>query len=144
MLLILEFGKYEIFLTLANVITFVGNRIAEIVIDHSNKSVANILTPHSRDYCCKAILHYGGAIMSAMAFQITGVSIVCTAVCSGADKRKHQSYVSLALWGIRNCFHLMMSSWRGIKTYFHWDISRFDHYQHTTTRSVNHGIILSR
>ena len=31
-----------------------------------------------------------------MASQFTGVSIVCSTVCSGADQRKHQSSVSLA------------------------------------------------
>ena len=35
--------------------------------------------------------------MSAMASQITGVSIVCSAVCSGVHQRKHQSSVSLAI-----------------------------------------------
>ena len=34
--------------------------------------------------------------MSAMASEITGVSIVCSTVCSGADQRKHQSSASLA------------------------------------------------
>ena len=34
--------------------------------------------------------------MNAMASQITGVSIVCSTVCSGADQRKHQSIASLA------------------------------------------------
>ena len=34
--------------------------------------------------------------MSIMAFQITGVSMVCSTVCSGADQRKHQSSASLA------------------------------------------------
>ena len=34
--------------------------------------------------------------MSAMASQITGVSIVCSTVCWGADKKKHQSSASLA------------------------------------------------
>ena len=34
--------------------------------------------------------------MSAMASQTTGVSIVCSTVCSGADQRKHQSSASLA------------------------------------------------
>ena len=34
--------------------------------------------------------------MSAMASQITGVLIVCSIVCSGADQRKHQSPTSLA------------------------------------------------
>ena len=38
-------------------------------------------------------------IMDAMASQITGVSIVCSTVCWGADNRKHQSSVSLALVG---------------------------------------------
>ena len=40
--------------------------------------------------------HYGDVIMSAMASQITNVSIVYSAVCSGADQRKHQSSTSLA------------------------------------------------
>ena len=40
--------------------------------------------------------HYSDVIMSAMASQITGVSMVCSNVCSGADRRKHQSSVSLA------------------------------------------------
>ena len=34
--------------------------------------------------------------MSAMAYQITGVSIVCPIVRSGPDQRKHQSSASLA------------------------------------------------
>ena len=33
--------------------------------------------------------------MSAMASQFSGVSIVCSAVCSGTDQRKHQSSASL-------------------------------------------------
>ena len=43
------------------------------------------------------VLHYNDDIMSAMAFQITSVSIVYSAVCSGADQRKHQSSATLAL-----------------------------------------------
>ena len=34
--------------------------------------------------------------MSAMASEITGVSIVCLAVCFGADQRKHPRSASLA------------------------------------------------
>ena len=34
--------------------------------------------------------------MSAMAYQIIGVSIVFSTVCSGADQRKHQSSAQLA------------------------------------------------
>ena len=39
--------------------------------------------------------HYNGAIMSAVASQISSVSIVCSTVGSGADQRKHQSSASL-------------------------------------------------
>ena len=40
--------------------------------------------------------------MSAIVSQITGVSMVCATVCSGADQWKHQSFVSLAfVRGIR-------------------------------------------
>ena len=39
--------------------------------------------------------HYSDVIMSAMASQITGVWMVCSTVCSGADQRKHQSSASL-------------------------------------------------
>ena len=42
-------------------------------------------------------IHYSDAIKSTMAFQITGVSIVQSTVCSGAHQRKHQNSASLAL-----------------------------------------------
>ena len=39
--------------------------------------------------------------MSAMASQVTSVSIVCSTVGSGADQRNHQNSASLAfVWGI--------------------------------------------
>ena len=65
--------------------------------------------------------------MSAMAYQITGVSTACSTVCSSADQRKHQTSASLAFvsgihwWPVvshhkgpvtRKCFHLMTSSWQ--------------------------------
>ena len=40
---------------------------------------------------------YSDVIMSVVTSQITGVSIVYSIVCSGADQRKHQSSASLAL-----------------------------------------------
>ena len=40
--------------------------------------------------------HYSDAIMGAMVSQIAGVSILYQTVCSGADQRKYQSFVSLA------------------------------------------------
>ena len=46
-------------------------------------------------------LHYSDVIMSAMASPITGVTIVCSGGCSGADQRKHQSSASLVfVWVI--------------------------------------------
>ena len=46
--------------------------------------------------------HYSDVMMSAMASQITSVSIVCSIVHSGADQIKHQSSASLAfVRGIR-------------------------------------------
>ena len=42
------------------------------------------------------VQHYSDVIMSMMAFQIMGISIVCSSVCSGADQRKYQSSASLA------------------------------------------------
>ena len=40
--------------------------------------------------------HYCDVIMSTMASQVAGVSIVCSIVCSGTDQRKHQSSASPA------------------------------------------------
>ena len=40
--------------------------------------------------------HYGDVIMSAMVSQITSIAILCSAVYSGVDQRKHQSSASLA------------------------------------------------
>ena len=60
--------------------------------------------------------HYSNVIMSAMAFQITGVSMVCSAVYSGADQRKKQSSASPAF--VRGIHRWPMNSphkgqWRG-------------------------------
>ena len=41
-------------------------------------------------------MHYRDVIVSKMASQITGVQIVCSAVCSFVNKRKHESSASLA------------------------------------------------
>ena len=50
-------------------------------------------------YICTEYWHYNGVIMSAMASQIIGISIVCSTVCPGADQGKHQSSVSLVFVG---------------------------------------------
>ena len=50
------------------------------------------------------ILHYNDVIMSAMVSQITGDLMVCSTVCSGASKRKHNSSASMAfVRGIHLC-----------------------------------------
>ena len=38
-----------------------------------------------KDAICDVVDHYSNVIMSAVASQITSVSIVCITVCSGAD-----------------------------------------------------------
>ena len=70
--------------------------------------------------------HYNDVIMTTMASQITGLTVVYSTVYSDADQRKHQSSAPLAfVWGIHRdrwiprkkgqlrgkCFHLMTSSW---------------------------------
>ena len=69
--------------------------------------------------------HYDDVIMSAIASQITSLTVVYSTVYWGADQRKHQSSALLAfVWGIHRdrwiprtkgqlrgkCFHLMTSS----------------------------------
>ena len=49
---------------------------------------------HPRDL--GPLLHYSDVIMSSMAYQITGVSMVHSAVCSCVDQRKRQSSTWLA------------------------------------------------
>ena len=54
----------------------------------------------SPDHRCGAVIwfmtHYSDVIMSTVASQITGVSMICPTVSSGADQRKHQSSASLS------------------------------------------------
>ena len=64
-----------------------------------NKNHFHIKTSSCTDYTCQLLGHYSDVIMIEMAFQITSLTIVCSTVYSGADQRKHQSSVSLALWG---------------------------------------------
>ena len=49
-----------------------------------------------------SITHCSDVIMMAM--EITGVSIVCSAVSSDADQRKHQSYAAMAIVRGHRCF----------------------------------------
>ena len=80
--------------------------------------------------------HYDDVIMSAIASQITSLTIVYSIVYSDADQRKHQSSASLAFvrgihrdrWIPRTngqlrgkCFHLMTSSWVNSLTQCLWN-----------------------
>ena len=59
----------------------------------------NILNIHSISTLARFemnLMHYSDVIMSTVSSKITGVTIVYSTVCSGADQRKHQSYASLA------------------------------------------------
>ena len=63
-------------------------------------------------------IHYSYVIMSAMAYQITSVSIVCLTICSSGGQRNHQSSALLAFASLAShraskadFFHLMTSSW---------------------------------
>ena len=57
---------------------------------------------------CQEWFHYSDVIMGGMASQITGVSIVNSTVCSGANQRKHQSSASLAF--VRGSHRLSVNS----------------------------------
>ena len=61
------------------------------------------------------LYHCSGVIMSAMASQITSISIVFLTICSGADQRKHQSSTSLAL--IVTCWHIAPSHYHQMQNY---------------------------
>ena len=63
----------------------------------TSKDTAALLCWHNMELS----LHYNDATMSAMASQITSLTIVYSTVYSGADQRKHQTSASLAfVWGI--------------------------------------------
>ena len=72
---------------------FKKNRICNIIqTHHRNKFVTLSVN-------CIRFFHYSDAIKSAMMSQITGVTIVYSTVCSGADQIKHQSSASLGFVG---------------------------------------------
>ena len=56
----------------------------------------SLLVKFGFELCFVAISYYSGVIMSAMASQITSLTIVYSTVYSGGDQRTHQSSASLA------------------------------------------------
>ena len=67
---------------------------------HPHIITKNIFTINDNVFSCVSrifwVNHYNEVIMSAMASQITSLTIVYSIVYSGADQRKHQSSASLA------------------------------------------------
>ena len=61
-----------------------------------NKIVTSVRCRYMCVTASEITVHKSDVIMSAMTSEITGVSIICLAVCSGADQRKHPRSASLA------------------------------------------------
>ena len=96
-----------------------------LVLSTTNVSAWRCVLPEIWRGVSLAVTLCSDVIISAMASQITGVSIVYSTVCSGADQRKHQSSPSRAFgrkeiigdrWIPRTkvqyrgkCFHLVTS-----------------------------------
>ena len=64
---------------------------------HNHYSISSVGRMYCYCYPCHYTMNYSDVIMSTMVSQITGVSIVCSTVCSDADHRKHQSFSPLAI-----------------------------------------------
>ena len=105
---------------------------------------------------CYLVAHYNDVIMDSMASQITSLTIVYSAVYSGADQRKHQSSASLAFvrgihrrpvnsphkWPVTpKMFHLMTSSWTG--TRLRNSCNHCNHGNHHAIRVHQMGIFLA-
>ena len=88
-------------------------------------------------------IHYNDVMMSAMAYQITSLTIVYSVVYSGADQRKHQSSASLAFirgihrWPV-NSPHKMASNAENVSIW--WRHHTTEVYCKTSTISLAHGI----
>ena len=98
----------------------------------TNSSIYNPIITHAK--------HYEDVIMSAIASQITSLTVVYSTVYWDADQRNYQSSALLAfVWGIHRarwiprtkgqlrgkCFHLMTSSWPYMVHSLWSDIYRF-------------------
>ena len=124
-----EWSKTDPFLTqVAMILLFTPTCWWIVVVDNLNIYALDVLL---RGPIYK---HYNDVIMRTMASQLTGVSIVCSTVGSGADQRKHQSSASLVfVWGIHrwpvNSPNkglgpvLLTATWRCRKNFSQWECS---------------------
>ena len=87
--------------------------IKQWLVDHPHKGpvMQNAFPKHCND-----------AIMSAMASQITGVSIVYSTVCSGEDQGKHRSSASLAF--VRGIHRWPVNSPSPVNSPHKWPVTR--------------------
>ena len=102
-----------------------GPTIFQLSFKHCIHSVRNAckhtsLTTFAKEYIAHPMWHYSGFILTKMASQITGISIVCLIICS--DQRKHQSSTSLAF--VRGIHRWMVVSPH--KGPIKWKIFSFD------------------
>ena len=87
----------EIIITVGHNYEFQLNFTCNFSIIHGHhQQICATTNVSRRTLPCKYVFHYSDVIMSAVASQITGVSIVYLTVCSGVDPRNHQSSASLA------------------------------------------------
>ena len=63
---------------------------------HGFESSSNVHLKCVTFWCFSPAYHYSDGIIGAMTSQITGITIVCSTVSSGAGQRKQQSSTSLA------------------------------------------------
>ena len=90
--------------------------------------------------------HYCDVIMSVMASQIAGISIVCSTVGSCADQRKHQSSESQAF--VRRVHWWLVDSphkWPVTRKMFHWMTSSYETMKsqrtfHTSPSRARYGV----
>ena len=88
------------------------------------------LVPSSRSLLNMAVFHYDDVIMTAIASQITSLTIVYSTVYSGEYQRKHQSSASLAL--VRGLHRGLVNSphkWPATRKMFPFDdVIMFGHF----------------
>ena len=83
--------KYSVIITFSGTLDFIYNRYGTVV--------NHVSALHVPMVCVLSLYlwqHCNEVLMSAMVSPITGASIVCSTVCSGADQRKCQNSASLA------------------------------------------------
>ena len=86
---------------------------------HSRRCISKCHLQHGSHF---VLIHYSDVIMSVEASQITSLTIVYSALYSGADQRKHQSSASLAfVLGIHRWLVNSLHKWPVMQKMFPFD-----------------------